>query len=159
MIRSQKKLGEILKDKGLISEKDLDSALEEQEKSNEFLGKILLRKNQIKERQLLAVLSEQFNIEFISLEKKYMDWKLAKEFSPSLIIDHRCIPISKKVNSVTFAISNPLDIWKIKKAEEEAGRLRVKLVLVSERDIDDVVSRYKKQMRADLSKRLKFKHA
>lgn len=151
MFRSQKKLGEILMERGLITSEQLKEALDEQRKTNEFLGKILLRKNQIKEKDLLEALSEQFNIPHLSLKYKYIDWQLAKQFSLALILDCKCFPIAKDEWSVTIAITNPLDVWAIKKAEEEARGLKLKLVLVSEGDMKEVIERYQQYLRANIS--------
>ena len=107
MIRSQKKLGEILINKGLINQERLKAGLEEQSRTKEFLGTILVKKNLIKERDLLATLSEQFNIPLISLKNKYLDWNFVKNFSASLILNHRCFPVKKDEFSVTIAIVNP----------------------------------------------------
>lgn len=147
MFRSQKKLGEILMAKGLISSEQLKAALEEQQKTNEFLGKILLKNNQLKEKDLLEALSEQFNIPYVSLKYKYIDWHLAKQFSLTLILDYKCFPIAKDEWSVTIAITNPLDVWVLKRAEEEARGLKLKLVLVSEQDMKDVIQRYQQYLK------------
>lgn len=146
MIRSQKKLGEILINKGLITGEQLTKALVEQLKTNEFFGKILIRKNQLKESDLLEALAEQLNIPHVSLKYKYIDWQLVKQFSLALILDYRWFPIAKNDVSVTVAMTNPLDVWALKKAEEEAGGLKLKLVLASETDMKEVVQRYKKYL-------------
>jgi len=153
VIRSQKKLGEIFVDKGLISSEQLDAAIEEQKKTKEFLGTVLARKSQLKEQDLLAVLAAQFDIRVVSLKNRYIDWGLVKNFSASLILDYRCFPVSKDKFSVTIAITNPLDVWALKRAEEEAGGLKLELVLVSEGDMDGVIRRYKQYMSSYLSKK------
>jgi type IV pilus assembly protein PilB len=152
MIKSQKKLGEILMAKGLITDEQLKEALDEQRKTNEFLGKILLKNNQLKEKDLLEALAEQFNIPYVSLKYKYIDWQIAKQFSLGLILDYKCFPIAKDEWSVTVAITNPLDVWAIKKAEEEARGLKLKLVLVSEGDMKEVIQRYQQYLRSNIFK-------
>jgi type IV pilus assembly protein PilB len=153
VIRSQKKLGELFMDKGLLTPEQLNAAIEEQKRTKEFLGTILVRKNQVKERDLLAMLAEQFDIQLVSLKNRYIDWKLVKDFSASLILNHRCFPLNRDRFSVTVAIANPLDAWALKRAEEEAKGLKLKLVLVSGSDMDGVILRYKQYMRSDLSRK------
>lgn len=152
MIRSQKKLGEILINKGLITGEQLTEALDEQRKTNEFLGKIFLKKNQLKEKDLLEAISGQFNIPYVSLKYKYIDWQLVKQFGLSLILDYKCFPIAKDEWSVTVAITNPLDVWAIKKAEEGARGLKLKLVLVSEGDMKEAIERYQQYIRSSTLK-------
>jgi hypothetical protein len=152
MIRSPKRLGDILIEKGLITQEVLDDALREQRETKEFLGAILLRKKRIKEADLLTALSEQFHIPLFSLKDKYIDWNLVKGFSASLILDYRCFPVAKDDWSITMAITNPLDIRVLKRVEDEAKGLRLKLVLVSEGDINDSIKRYNSYLRGNISK-------
>jgi len=146
MAKSQKRLGELLIEKGRITPQQLESALMEQSRTKEFLGAILLKKKLITEKDLLETLSDQFGIPLVSLKNKYIDWQLLKGFSPSLIMDYRCLPVKKDAHAVTFAISNPLDVWVLKKAEEETRGLSMKLVLASQADIDEAIRRYRQHI-------------
>jgi type IV pilus assembly protein PilB len=152
MIKSQKKIGEILIEHGLITPEQLKYALEEQARTNKFLGAILLKKGNLKEKDLLNALSKQFNIPLVKLESKNIDWDFVKKFSAALILDHKCLPVSQDEESMTIAVSNPLDVWAIKKAEEEAGGLRLKLVLICGKDIEDAITEYKRRMRTGILK-------
>lgn len=154
MFRIKKKLSEILIEKGLITPEQLKDALDEQARTKEFLGKILLDRNQLKEPNLLTALSEQFNIPIITLKYRYIDWGLMKSFSASLVLDYKCFPLQKDEWSVTFAITNPLDAWALKKIEEEARGLKVKLVLVSQRDMIEAIQRYRQYLSGNIAKLL-----
>jgi len=154
MIRSPKRLGEILVEKGLITQEALNDAISEQRETKEFLGAILLKRKRIKEADLLTALSEQFHIPIFSLKDKYIDWNLVKGFSASLILDYRCFPIAKDDRSITMAITNPLDIRVLKRAEDETRGLRLELVLVSEEDINNSIKRYNAYLRGSISKLL-----
>lgn len=142
MANKQKFTGEILIQKGLISQEQLAGALGEQEVTKEFLGKILLRKKWVKEHDLMAALSEHFNIPLIDLKNEYIDWEIVKHFSPSLILDHHYFPFRRDERSVTMAVTNPLDAWSLKTAEEEARGSVINLALTSETDMEDAIKRY-----------------
>jgi type IV pilus assembly protein PilB len=154
MRRIEKKLSEILIEEGLITTEQLKDALDEQARTKEFLGKILLDRNQIKEPDLLTALSEQFNIPIISLKHRYIDWGLVRSFGASLVLDYKCFPLKKDGRSATFAITNPLDAWALKKIEEEAEArgLKIKLVLVSQNDIIEAIQRYRQYLNGNISK-------
>ena len=155
MQRGQKKLGEILVEKGLINQQQLKEALEQQARTKEFLGAILLKKRLIEEKELQAALSQQFDIPVVSLKDKYIDWNMVREFHSSLILDYKCFPLQRDDWSVTVAITNPLDIWAIKRAEEETTGFKLKLVLVSTADMNEAIARYQQYIRADIQKRFK----
>lgn len=138
-------------EKRLINSEQLKEALDEQRKTGEFLGAILLKKNLLKERDLLSGLSAQFNIPVLSLKYRYIDWRLVKQFNLDLILNCKCFPIEKDDWSVTVAITNPLDVQSIKRAEEETRGLKLKLVLVSEGDMQEAIQRYKQYFRGHIS--------
>ena len=150
MQKSQKRLGEILVAKGIINEGQLKAALEEQKKSKKLLGDVLLEKHYIKEPDLLATLSEQFNIPVARLKDKYIDWNFVRGFSASLILDYKCFPLKIDASSVHIAITDPLDVWAMKKCEEEVRGLKLNLVLVSKEDLSDAVARYKQYVRGNI---------
>jgi hypothetical protein len=152
MEKEQKRLGEILIEKGLITSEQLAHTLQTQKRSKEFLGKILIESGRIQEKDLLAALSQQFDMPLVSLKDKYIDWALVKQFSPSLILDFRCFPVSRDERSVTMAVNNPLDAWALQKAEEEAKGLKLKLVLVSLEDMEEAMHRYREYVRGNISK-------
>ena len=147
MDRQQKRLGEFLIDKGLINSRQLKDVLAEQQETKEILGAILLRKKLITEKDLLEILSEQFSIPLVSLKYKYIDWEFVGEFSPSFIFDYKSLPLEKDDWSVTIAITNPLDVKVLEKAEREARGLKLKLVLVSEADMKEAIDRYREYIK------------
>ena len=146
MERTEKQLGKILIDKGLIRLEQLDDALAEQSRTKKFLGHILLKKRYIEEKDLLGALSEQFNIPVGSIKDKYINWDFVKKFSLSLILEHKCLPIQKDNISVTVAISNPLDVWMLKELEEETAGFKLKFILISEREMEKVLEIGKKHL-------------
>ncbi len=144
MKRSEKHLGKILVDKGLVTPEHLEDALNEQKRTKEFLGAILLKRKYVEEKDLLTALSEKFDIPLVSIKDKYIDWDFVGKFSPSLVIDHKCFPFEKRDIFVTIAITNPMDAWALKKAEDEAGGLQVKFVLVSSKEMEQAIERYRR---------------
>jgi len=150
--KQHRRIGEILIYKGLLTPDKLEMALVEQAKTKEFLGEILLRRHFIDEKSLYEALAEQFDILFISLKNKYIDKNLLKEFTSSLILDFKCFPLEKNDWSVTMAITNPLDVQVLKKAEEEARGRGIKFVLVTKEDMQEVMKRYREYVKEDISK-------
>jgi type IV pilus assembly protein PilB len=151
MEKSSKRIGEILIDKGYITEAQLHDSLMEQKINAEFLGKILIGKGVISDRQLIEALSEQFNMPIVDLKTEYIDMELARKFSSSLIVDHKCFPLRQDEYTVTVAILNPLNVVPISKLEEEANPRKLELVLASEADLNDVI----KQFREHISKSIR----
>lgn len=65
--RSKIRLGDLLLDKGCISQNQLEQALAEQKSSGRKIGRILIENGYVKEDDLLQVLSSQLKIPFVDL--------------------------------------------------------------------------------------------
>lgn len=154
MPASQKKIGEIIIGRHLLTQEQMQEAIKEQSKTGEYIGKILVRKGWLSEKELLSVLSEQFGLPLVDLKNKYIDWDLVKNFSASLITDYRCFPFQKSASSITVAITNPFDVWGKKEIEEQARGSAINFVLVSESDMQEAIHRYKKYIGKYISQRI-----
>ena len=154
MANKQKLTGEIFIQKGLIDQEQLAWALGEQEVTKEFLGMVLLRKKWVKERDLMLALSEHFNMPLVDLKNQYIDWEVVKHFSPSLIMDYHYFPFKRDARSVTMAVTNPLDAWSLKRAQEEARGLGLSLALTSQAGMEDAIKRYQRYIQKNVPKLL-----
>lgn len=102
-----KKIGEHLRDKGLITEDQLRRALELQSKSNRFLGEILIEQGWVAEEQVLQGLAEQFRMPYVRLSESQID-KRVTEIVPLKVADHyKVMPVKIDGSRLTVAISNP----------------------------------------------------
>ena len=147
-------LGEILIQKKLITPEQLEEALKIQAETREFLGAILIEKRFIREDDLLRALSEQFQIPIVKFQDYYIDWEAAMRFSSSVVCEFRCLPVRADERSITVAITNPLDAIAISKVEEEARDYRVKLILVSNGDMDEALKTYNRHASQRIRKML-----
>jgi len=157
MVKSAKRIGEILLEKGFISEAQLHDALLEQKISDKFLGMILIDRGFITDHDLLEALSEQFNMPLVDIKEQHIDMELARKFSTSLILDHKFFPLKEDDYSVTVAIINPLNAVAISKIQEEANPKNVNLVLVDEKDLEKVIQNYRQYISQSIQRLLKRK--
>jgi hypothetical protein len=155
MGKSVKRIGEILIEKGFITEAQLHDALLEQKLSDKFLGMILIDKGLITSRDLTKALAEQFGIPIVDLKEQHIDMELARRFSSSVVIDHECFPLKEDENSVTVAVVNPLNAVAISKIEEEALPKRVVLVLAYEEDLKELVKNFRQYISQSIQRLLK----
>src|SRR5207249_11329777 len=88
-----KQIGDILVEKGLVTEEELQRALAEQEKTGEFLGSALIRMGCISEEQLLQSLSEQLNIPFTNLKHLTIDRAVIQRVPARLVEHYKVMPI------------------------------------------------------------------
>ncbi len=157
MAKSVKKIGEILVEKGMISEAQLLDALTEQRLGDKFLGVILKDKGLITDKELIDALSVQFGIPVVDLKQEHIDMELARRYSSSLVIDHKCFPFKQDEFNVTVAIVNPLNAIAISKIEEESSPRKVNLVLVNESDLNELIKNYRLYINQSIQRLLKRK--
>jgi type IV pilus assembly protein PilB len=157
MEKSGKKLGEILIEKGIITEAQMHDALRDQKINPQFIGLILKQKGLVTDNDIMAALAEQFGLEIVDLKGEYIDMEMARRFSTALVIDHKCFPLKVEDDLVKFAIVNPLNAVALSKIEEESGNKPVELVLVLESDMDEVLKQYRKYVGESITRLLKRK--
>ena len=106
----RKKLGEILIEKGLLTEEQLNKALIEHKKEGLKLGKFLVRRSLVNERQIVDVLSRQLKIEMYHPDLYPLDTSLAETIPFDAAQRHQVMPLKKQGRLLTIALTDPLDI-------------------------------------------------
>lgn len=152
--QATKRIGELLMELGLVMPRQLEQALERQRSTGQFLGVILLEMGAITEQGLLEAISRQFGIPHEPLDPARVDWAVAKQFPASVLSDGKGFPIRADAQSVTVAITNPLDVWTLSAMERLAGRRPVRPVLVLERELRVVVQEHQRRAFQALEDRL-----
>lgn len=134
-------IGEILVAKDLITQEDLEVALNEQKKSGGFLGAILIRLGMVSEEQLLPVLSEQLGIEYVRIKDLKVDPKAIKKVPAKFACHYELMPVRMGKGILTIAMTDPLDVHTIDDLKLLLG-CEVNPVLGGEKDILDGINRY-----------------
>ncbi len=109
-LSQQRPLGQILKDAKVITEDQLNRALQEQKSTHERLGKILIKNKYVTEEEILSALGKQFGMEVINLEDYKIDEDVLDTISPPFAHLYRVIPVEKKGKVLTVALADPLNV-------------------------------------------------
>ena len=152
--RSNKRLGELLVERGMITATQLGLALQHQQVSKRFLGEILVELGVITPQALLEALSQQYGLPQQSLSPQQVDWTLTKKFPTSVLTGGRCFPVRADAGLMVVAISNPLDAEALSEVGQFIGALRVAPVLVLEKELQEVVKAYRLRALQNLSSQL-----
>ena len=145
-----KRVGEILITKKLITEAQLNEALQIQATTKEYLGNILIKRRFIKEDDLLSALAEQFNIPYISLQKEKIDWDLSVKYFSRISVAGKALPIFQDENTVIVAVRDPLDKISLSNIEESVRPKRLRLVLVAEAELQEFINECKRLARGSM---------
>ncbi|MGE7779527.1 GspE/PulE family protein [Peribacillus sp. NPDC097264] len=112
MAQTRKRLGDLLVEAGLISEDQLQIALEEKSKSQK-LGDVLLQKGYITEQQLIEVLEFQLGIPHVSLYRYPFDSNIFSLISEDMAKRNLMIPLKKEGEKLYVAMADPMDFYAI----------------------------------------------
>lgn len=113
MEREKVFFGKLLVKEGLLSAEQLEFALAEQRKTGELLGVLLTRMKLISEESLARILSRHFGIDYVDLTVFKFSAEVLKLIPAHLARKFGAIPLEKKGNKLTVAISNPQDSFVI----------------------------------------------
>jgi len=136
------KLGQLLVQNKIITEEQLQYALNEQKKTGELLGIILQKLGFVDEETVyLPILAQQFEVELVSLRNRDISQEAIGQIPAEFATHYKIIPVKYKDNVLTVAMARPLDIHVL----DEIGLVtdaQLKPALASEKDILEAIRKY-----------------
>ncbi len=104
-----KPLGEILKEKGIISDAHIKFALQEQKITKQRLGEIFERLGFVTENDVVMTLAEQSGAPTLDVDEVIPDEAILKLFNKNLCLNNTFLPLRRIDNSVEIATYNVSD--------------------------------------------------
>src|SRR5689334_5768551 len=135
------RLGEILMERRLLSQEDLDRALELQRERGDKLGKILTDLGFVAQREVLNALSTQLDVPLLTIEGPPAASPEIEALSPRFLRQFRCLPVAQHDHTVTLAMADPLDFETRSTVASSTG-LTVEAGIALEQEILDSIDRY-----------------
>ena len=135
----RKKIGDLLKEAGIITEVQILKALD-QKRKDQKLGDALVEQGYITEKQLLSVLEIQLNLESISLYQYPIDDRLVDLLPKNSARKNLALPIKLEGSKLTVAMNDPLDFYAIQEIESTTGYTLVPAIATKD-DILQTINR------------------
>ncbi len=125
MKKSKEKLGQILLREGLITEEQLEKAIDIQKKDGARLGETLVNLGIVTEKDIVIAMAKQLSIPYASYAKGLLrpveNQDLAKLIPEEYARRNMLLPVSKHMNSLTVAFMDPLDLITIDNLKRMTG--------------------------------------
>jgi type IV pilus assembly protein PilB len=134
MVSLKDRLTEILIKNKLITQEQLNQAIEIQSKKGGRLSEIIIDLKLIKESELISALSEGLSFPPIDLKRFKIDPEIVKIIPHNIARHYQIIPISKIGNIITLAMVDPLNIFAIDHVESLTG-YKINPIISSSQDI------------------------
>lgn len=129
---------EILIKSKQLSKAQLEKALEIQKARGMPLRKVLVEEGMINEETLLSLLSEQLYVPTLHLKKYKFDPDVVKVIPERMARLYQLIPLSRIGNTLTVAMSDPLNIFALDDLKALTG-CQIDTVLSSEEEVGKAI--------------------
>lgn len=106
-------LHEVLVQHKLVAARDVDIALEMSTNEQISLDQVLLNLENIDQQTLAKAIAIQYNLPFVQLHNMFLEPGLLTTISSGYAQKYNLVPISRGENSITIAVSQPLDSEKL----------------------------------------------
>ena len=128
------RLTEILIKNNLLTQDQLNQAIEVQRAKGGRLSEIITELKFIKESDLMMALSEGLNFPLIDLKRFKLDPEIAKIIPSAIARRYLIIPVGKLGDSITVAMADPLNIFAIDHVSSLTG-FKISPIISSSQDI------------------------
>jgi hypothetical protein len=136
-----KKLGDMLKEAGLIDDFQLQSALSHQRNWGGKLGNILVELEFVREEDIARVVSEKLKIPYVNLFEPPVPETVVKLLKADIAKKYHVMPAAKDKGSLVLAMSDPLDIEAMDEIRFITG-LSIRPALAMKSEIKDAIGKY-----------------
>ena len=135
------KIGRVLLERGIISQEQLDRALDYQKSIGGKLGTILVKLRFVKEEQLQDLLADQQDLDSVRLEDIDVTKELMGLIPREIIEKNEVIPIKKEGGTLTVAMPDPTDFPTIEEIRFISG-LAIEAVLITRTEAQKAINQY-----------------
>ena len=135
------RLGEILLKESLITQDQLDKALEFQRSNGGKLGSCLAKMGYITDDDITGVLSRQYGVPSINLKYYEIDPNVIKLIPQDTALRYQVVPLSRVGSVLTIAMTDPSNVFAMDDIKFMTG-FKVEPVVASESAIGEAITRF-----------------
>jgi type IV pilus assembly protein PilB len=135
------RLGEILLKESLITQDQLDKALEFQRSNGGKLGSCLTKMGFITDDDITGVLSRQYGVPSINLKYYEIDPSVIKLIPQDTALRYQVVPLSRVGSVLTIAMTDPTNVFAMDDIKFMTG-FNVEPVVASESAIGEAIGRF-----------------
>ncbi|WP_105171091.1 GspE/PulE family protein [Pseudoalteromonas sp. T1lg24] len=133
--RLKMRLGDLLVHEHIISEQQLNDALQAQKITGRKLGATLIEQQVIEETQLLRFLAQQLNVAFVNLDNEKLDPKVVKLIPEVYARRFRALALADLGESIQIAMSDPADLSSLDQLAPIIAPKQIEIVVAQEQQI------------------------
>lgn len=132
-------IGEVLKEDGYITQKQIDTALENQKGSGKRLGTILIEMGFVTEKQVLEALGKRLNLSAVNLSRSQINIDAVSKIPKQLAIKYNAIAVREDSGRIFVAMSDPLNFYAQEDIKQITG-MQLEILLAESKAIEKAIS-------------------
>jgi type IV pilus assembly protein PilB len=138
-----KQLGELLIERGILTQQQLEKSLAYQKERGGLIGEILVELSFVKEEDIAQALTAQYGFPYLPLSNYEINPEIINVIPGRVARQYLLVPIDKIGNNLTLAMSNPLNIQAIEDVELLSG-CSVQTFVSTSSDLKKAIEKYYK---------------
>ena len=136
-----KQLGELLLERGIINQAQLEKALKFQKEKGGLIGQILVSLGLAKEEEIAQALTVQYGFPYLPLECYDINAEAIRLIPMNVAIQYNLVAIDKMGDLLTIAMSNPLNYQAIEDIET-LTKCKVQVFVSTMTDINNAILKH-----------------
>ena len=136
-----KQLGELLVERGIINEEQLNKALKVQKERGGLIGQVLVMLGYTKEEEIAQALTVQYGFPYLPLECYEINVEAMKLIPQNVAEQYNLIAIDKIGDLLTIAMSNPLNVQAVEDIELLV-KCNVQVFVSTMTDVNNSIKKY-----------------
>ncbi len=159
-IKLRKRLGDLLVEEQIITEQQLEQALQAQKKGGRKLGDTLIQLGALTEQKMLAFLAQQLDLPLIDLTRASVDVEAVQLLPEVHARRLRALVIGRQGNSLRVAMSDPADLNSQESLLSQLTQYTVNFVIASEQQLITSFDRFYRRTKeiASFAEQLQAEH-
>ncbi|ENM8382429.1 GspE/PulE family protein [Vibrio alginolyticus] len=141
-IQLRKRLGNLLVEEGIVSEEQIQQALNAQRSTGQKLGDALIDLGFITEKQMLDFLSQQLGLPLIDLGRAPVDAEAVQILPEVHARRLRAMVVARNGDTLRVAMSDPADLFTQESLMNLLGQYNLEFIVASERQLISSFDRY-----------------
>lgn len=141
---TNKHLGELLVERGVINADQLKVAIEHQKKNKGLMGEVLVELKFATEKDIAQALTCQYGFPYLPLSNYEIDQEVISSVPENICRQFCLVPIDKIGKSLTLAMANPLNVQAVDDVELITG-CSVQTFVSTTTDIKQAIDKYYKK--------------
>ncbi len=158
---ARKRIGELLIERGFITDYELRFALDMQMQTHEKIGEVFVNNNIVSPEELMQTLGAQLGIEYIDLTKVNIPEELSGVVRRNIARQNHLVPVKREQDTLFVAMDDPLNYYALNEVRKATNRKVVPLIstpkaidraintLYGNENANKAIADYKKELGAD----------